>query len=278
MNFNQDIDRRIKKAIVDKEIYSFNNEEIENMINKAKVCKRKIIMKRMVCIIVFSLVVISSIVLIQKNKDKGTIIDKSEVNETTNNQIKTIEITDNASAAEVELSPSMLYEKVDYVILAKVKKINATNFDKIYKNGEIVYDYSFVRTIGNLEIIKCFKGNLSTYNELEFRCKGGKILLSELINSPDSQYVIDNLKKENIDENLFENSQNLYINVKYKDIPMIEEGKIYLLYLYKKAWGDIWIINNGYAIREYNYTNNSAYNNKSLIWESIDFIMEGGEK
>ncbi len=63
--------------------------------------------------------------------------------------------------------------------------------------------------------------------------------------------------------------EEVYVNKTRDDIILVEEGKEYLVYMYKNNLGDYWLMTGKNAVREYNSENNTILNNNTGQWEDL---------
>lgn len=279
------LDNILFQSIKDIKVKKYSDNRIQEIMIKAKFKKKekhKLILKVSV-IISFLFISIFSIAKYSINNyiDKENIITINNEKNLDNNVIE-YESSDNGTGSSyTELTPKELFELANYVAVVKIENgLKGVNYDREYSakyNGE--YHYTYVRTIGKMNVIEVFKGNINIGDTLEFRKKGGKILYSEYLKyfeENKSAKINDEIQKR-YNELISNGISNIYINFKSTNSIEIEEEKKYLVYITKKSWGDLWLESGLNAIREYNSDNNMVLNNYSGKWEPINIVLNAGE-
>ena len=181
------LDNILFQSIKDIKVKKYSDNRIQEIMIKAKFKKKekhKLILKVSV-IISFLFISIFSIAKYSINNyiDKENIITINNEKNLDNNVIE-YESSDNGTGSSyTELTPKELFELANYVAVVKIENgLKGVNYDREYSakyNGE--YHYTYVRTIGKMNVIEVFKGNINIGDTLEFRKKGGKILYSEYL-------------------------------------------------------------------------------------------------
>lgn len=158
-------------------------------------------------------------------------------------------------------------------VIAKVENVTYTNYDK---DDSKSYDYTFLRTIANIKIMKTLSGNLKEGEEIIIRANGGMLEYNEYMK------YWERWNKSSLDLEVYEQKYNEYIQEgktkvyvsEYKEFEKeLEEGKTYLMFVLKRNWGDYWIENVYSLLREYNEIDNTVLNNKTGEYENLDLVL-----
>lgn len=279
--YNDEMDKILHEQISNIKIEGFSKDEIKEIIFKAKQRQkiRKIKLYKMAAC--FVLLILASFVgvaycVINKSENTNTIIQGNIDNNEDNIAIIDASYGPNdITGLYVDETCEELCEEAHVVAIVKIENgLNVTNYDKTYGRNVVDGEYDFVdvRTIGKLTIIDSFKGDIDNGETIEFRLHGGTILYTEYIKRFDKypslsrDTEIDNQYKELSSKGI----DKVYVNKRRKDTIYVEEGKTYLVHMYKNVLGDYELMVGLDAIREYDMKNDKILNNRNNQWESIN--------
>lgn len=286
---DKELDSFLKKKINEIQVPKELDINVYNVINMQKSKRNKIkkksniYLKFAVCLI---LIVVISISLITINKTSSTNDDIN--NNQINNSYAIIDVNSNENlntslylyAFDVDDIKS-IFKKLNYnVVIAKVNNINYINYDLVYHNDNNGYyskeEYVAVRTLADVEVIKSIKGDLNVGDSITVKAKGGILEYSEYmkywnntnienpnlatITSQYNQYVRDGKSK-------------VYISEFGKDDIKLEEGKMYLMFIMKRIWGEYWTESTGNLLREYDENTEMLLNNTTKEYEKLETVL-----
>lgn len=257
---------------------------IENKAKKDKKFNNAFALELAACFIVTMAMLIFEFIYFPKINNDIPIQGNNNQNAVENeeNNIAIIDETyslEDIFASSGGVTPDEILGACQYVAIVKIEKgTRVTNYDILYgpHNLDGTYGYTNVRTIGELTIMQSLKGDLKVGDKIEFKQKGGKILYEEYIKmyEGDTQSYYKNEIEEKYKGELEKGAKEVYVDVARKDIIRVEEGKEYLVYMYRKTLGDCWLAEGEDWVREYNRENNTILNNKTGEWELLDTYIE----
>lgn len=274
MGFDEidELDKFLFRKAKEINLSKYSSNKVYEIIDKAKRRKKIQIYQiaASLCIVLFSILILSKKYFVKNNNSN---VDNPIISAENREKVFINIFSDNESGSYGQPTVEDLNELRDIVIVKIEPGLSYTNYDKIYdlhtKGDE---NYTFVRTIGKCKVLKSLKGDLKEGEIIEFRRKGGKLLYEEYIKSNISKPVNDNIAvqyKEYIKNGL----ENIWVSELNKVEIWLEEGKMYLVYLIKKSWGDYWITSGIQAVREYRQEDNTVLNNITGEFENIEEII-----
>jgi len=165
-----------------------------------------------------------------------------------------------ASIAVNYSDPSILREEADHIIIGKVTNIfGGTNYNPALKV------FTSIFTVGEIEVLETFKGNLVTNKVIPFVRLGGVISIKEY-----EKGVIDLKEIQQIDKFTSEEKEIKYVSSVFEDDIQIEEEKTYLMYLNYDSDNDRYVFKGmQYGLREFDISTRKIMNNDSHIWEEF---------
>lgn len=274
-----ELDNLLFQFVDNIETEKIDNDEIKKIIEKSKLReyqKKKKNLKIAVIVVIILFCTFSTAIYLKKEKIilNANYIDKTNISE--ENVIDYYNDSDGIGTSTVNLTFEQLYDLCDYVAIVKIESgMYVTNYDREYGphyNGE--YRYTSVRTIGQMKVLKSFKGDLNDGDIVEFRKKGGKLPYSQYLKYCEENNIVNeeiNSKYEKLKE---EGKKDIYINFQSNNSVEIEENKEYLVCITKKSWGDFWLESGLNAIREYDSKNNMILNNNTGKWEDLEKYID----
>lgn len=271
--------------------------DIDKIISKSKKNNKRKIEKLVliaICLILVIIVSFSTLLISSNNNEKNTDLnanintDEKAQQQDENYGIINSDYMNNTALYTIpdiketfeKYNNNENYKGNSGIVIAKVEDIKYTNYDK---DGESLEYYTFVRGIANIKILKSISSIFNEGDKIEIRANGGIIEYSEYLkefeqysSSPDS---IDSIVFEQEYKKLVEEGKTKIFVSEYKKLDTkLEKDKTYIMFVFKRNWGDYWIETANTLLREYNEEDNTVLNNQTGEYENLDEVLNYEKK